>query len=72
MRTFPRSGFRSGGTSAKTSLLETTLLSTPDFVALTLRVFPLVRNPAELDSVCEFGKSGGLRDAESCFGFKRA
>ena len=29
-RTYPRSGFRSGGTSAKTTLLETTLLSTPE------------------------------------------
>ena len=29
-RTYPRSGFRSGGTSAKTTLLETTLLRTPD------------------------------------------
>ena len=28
-RTYPRSGFRSGGTSAETTLLETTLLSTP-------------------------------------------
>ena len=26
---YPRSGFRSGGTSAETTLLETTLLSTP-------------------------------------------
>ena len=26
---YPRSGFRSGGTSAKTTLLETTLLRTP-------------------------------------------
>ena len=30
-RTYPRSGFRSAGTSAKTTLLETTLLRTPDF-----------------------------------------
>ena len=30
-RTYPRSGFRSGGTSAKTTLLETTLLRTPEF-----------------------------------------
>ena len=29
-RTYPRSGFRSGGTSAKTTLLETTLLRTPE------------------------------------------
>ena len=29
-RMYPRSGFRSGGTSAKTTLLETTLLRTPD------------------------------------------
>ena len=29
-RTYPRSGFRSGGTSAKTTLLETTLLRTPN------------------------------------------
>ena len=29
MRMYPRSGFRSGGTPAKTTLLETTLLSTP-------------------------------------------
>ena len=29
-RTYPRSGFRSGGTSAKTTLLETILLRTPD------------------------------------------
>ena len=28
---YPRSGFRSGGTSAKTTLLETTLLRTPDY-----------------------------------------
>ena len=27
--TYPRSGFRSGGTSAETTLLETALLSTP-------------------------------------------
>ena len=27
---YPHSGFRSGGTSAKTTLLETTLLSTPE------------------------------------------
>ena len=32
MRTYPRSGFRSGGTSAKTTLLETTLLGTPDLL----------------------------------------
>ena len=31
-RTCPRSGFRSGGTSAKTTLLETTLLRTPEFL----------------------------------------
>ena len=30
-RTYPRSGFRSGGTSAKTTLLETTLVRTPEF-----------------------------------------
>ena len=30
IRTYPCSGFRSGGTSAKTTLLETTLLSSPD------------------------------------------
>ena len=30
IRTYPRSGFRSGETSAKTTLLETTLLSTPE------------------------------------------
>ena len=29
-RTYPRSGLRSGGTSAETTLLETTLLRTPD------------------------------------------
>ena len=29
-RTYPRSGFRSGGTSAKTTLLETTLLRNPE------------------------------------------
>ena len=29
-RTYPRSGFRSGGTSAKTTLLETTLLGSPE------------------------------------------
>ena len=29
-RTYPRSGFRSGGTSAETTLLETTLLRTPE------------------------------------------
>ena len=28
-RTYPRSGFRSGGTSAKTTLLETALLGSP-------------------------------------------
>ena len=27
---YPRSGFRSGGTSAKTTLLETTLLGIPE------------------------------------------
>ena len=31
IRTYPRSGFRSGGTSAKTTLLETTLLPCPSF-----------------------------------------
>ena len=30
IRMYPRSGFRSGGTSPKTTLLETTLLSTPE------------------------------------------
>ena len=30
MRTYPRSGFRSGGTSAKTTLLETTLLGSSE------------------------------------------
>ena len=30
IRMYPRSGFRSGGTSAKTTLLETTLLGTPE------------------------------------------
>ena len=30
MRMYPRSGLRSGGTSAKTTLLETTLLATPE------------------------------------------
>ena len=29
-RTYPRSGFRSGGTSAETTLLETALLRTPE------------------------------------------
>ena len=45
-RTYPRSGFRSGGTSAKTTLLETTLLRTPDLslqiqISLTSNEFPL-------------------------------
>ena len=38
-RTYPRSGFRSGGTSAKTTLLETTLLRTPEFSACFPRFF---------------------------------
>ena len=33
-RMYPRSGFRCGGTSAKTTLLETTLLRTPDTLRL--------------------------------------
>ena len=48
-RTYPRSGFRSGGTSAETTLLETTLLRTPDFwicfstLPLILNIFPIFR-----------------------------
>ena len=38
-RTYPRSGFRSWGTSAKTTLLETTLVSTPELkTGKTLKV----------------------------------
>ena len=45
-RTYPRSGFRSGGTSAKTTLLETTLLRTPDsWVEFFESVFPAKQAP---------------------------
>ena len=40
-RTYPRSGFRSGGTSAKTTLLETTLLRTPENQGGTHLVGPI-------------------------------
>ena len=48
-RTYPRSGFRSGGTSAKTTLLETTLLGSPDSSQQWLRqCLPQVAAPFKL------------------------
>ena len=48
-RMYPRSGFRSGGTSAKTTLLETTLFwvcnPQPFFCQLKLVFFPGSRSP---------------------------
>ena len=44
-RMYPRSGFRSGGTSAKTTLLETTLLRTPDYLTMQTRHSDTYPNP---------------------------
>ena len=43
IRMYPHSGFRSGGTFAKTTLLETTFLSTPDSLIHSSAVYPKAR-----------------------------
>ena len=52
---YPRSGFRSGGTSAKTTLLETTLLSTPE---TGVYPYPLGAGEANLKSAGKRQESG--------------
>ena len=44
-RTYPRSGFRSGGTSAETTLLETTLLRTPEYTSIKSQEFKMCLFP---------------------------
>ena len=50
IRTYPRSGFRSGGTSAKTTLLETTLLGSSESAPNIYRTYSIQRasNPKQL------------------------
>ena len=63
IRTFPRSGFGYRGTSAKTTLLETTLLRTPKRIPMPARSGPL-----KLLLLVEEVKPQGLEFWEGCRG----
>ena len=61
-RMYPRSGFRSGGTSAETTLLETTLLRTPEFSSRN----KTRADPSNSQSLLEFSELLALDVVEAC------